>query len=78
MIVLEDVVERGDVGVVQSRDRPRFPLQSLPGLRAGRFLEGFQRDSALQAFVVREVDGTHRTRTQHALDLVGAEPARPA
>ena len=48
-------------------------LQSLLGIGAGRFREGFERDSALQALVVREVDGTHRTRTERALDLVRAE-----
>ena len=73
MFVLEHVVDRGDVAVVQAGDRARFPVQSLVGFGAGRFREGFERDPALQALVVREVDGAHGTGSERALDLVRAE-----
>ena len=71
MFVLEHVVDRGDVAVVQAGDRARFPVQSLVGFGAGRFREGFERDPALQALVVREVDGAHGTGSSARSILYG-------
>ena len=39
-----------------------LPVQSLLRFSARRFGEGFERDAAFEALVIREVDGTHGTR----------------
>ena len=35
-ILVADVVQRADVGMVQGRNRARFPVEALPGLRVFR------------------------------------------
>ena len=76
--MLEDVVDGGDIVVVQAGDCARFPVQSLVRFSAWRLGEGFERDAAFEALVIREVDGTHGTRTERALESCRGRAWRPA
>jgi hypothetical protein len=77
--VLSDVVNRADVGVIQSRGGAGFPLETLQGLAIGGKLVGeeFQSDGAAQARIFGLVDFAHAARADERDDLVGAEPLSP-
>ena len=74
-VLLADVVERADVGVVQAGDR--LPLAHEPALEVvvgrhvlGKDLDG---DGAVEAGVARPVYLTHPAHAKRGLDLVWSE-----
>ena len=74
-VLLPDVVERADVGMVQARDSLGFALEALGG-HATIGLAGEQqldRDFAIEAGVFREVHLAHATRSERGDYFVRAQ-----
>ena len=65
-VLLADVVNGADVGMVQRRSRLRLALKASEGLRiSGHFIrQKFERDKAVQARVFRFVNHTHTAAAQ--------------
>ena len=74
-ILLADIVNRADVGMVQGRGGLRFTLESRESLRiAGDILrQKFQRDEALEARVFGLVNDTHASAAELFDDAVVGE-----
>ncbi len=75
-VVLADVVDGGDVGVVPDPGSLRLLLEAaqavgVGGEGGGEDLDG---DVAAEAWVLRAVDLSHAARADGGEDLVGAEP----
>ncbi len=78
-VLLPDIVQSTDVGVIQRRDGPRFPLEADPEPGVARELrrEDFDRDVPRQTRIPREIDLAHPARADALDDLVGPEPGSP-
>ena len=74
-VLTSDVIQRTDVGMVQLRDRPGFPLEPLlPFWTVSEVRrEHFDGDGSIEARVDGFVDLTHPARTDGLGDLVVAE-----
>ena len=74
-IVLADVVERADVGVVQAGDGLRFPREARAAIRIGAQFCGqdLDGDCAVETGVAFLVDLAHAAGADSRLDLVGSE-----
>src|SRR4029453_17074408 len=75
--VRSDVVDDGDVGVIQDARGPSLLLEALEAIRVAReggreYLDG---DVAAQARIFRPVHLAHSPRADRRDDLVGSEPA---
>ena len=75
-LLVADVVQRADVGVVELGDGAGLALEAGAELRAGRQVGGqhLDRHVAAQAGVVGAVDLAHPARADRGDDLVRAEP----
>jgi hypothetical protein len=75
-VLLPDVVEGADVGMVELGDGPGLALEALPGLLvAGEGLgEDLEGDAPLEPRVAGAPHLAHAARTQRCLDLVRAQP----
>jgi hypothetical protein len=75
-IVRPEIVDRGDVGVVQAAGGLRLLLEAPQPVRVvgegGR--QDLDRDVALQALVARAIDLPHATGADDSHDLVRSEP----
>ena len=69
-VVGTDIVERADVGMVESRDCPRLALEPIAEL-LGRHLDG---DIATDPRVARAKDDAHAAGANLLDDFVGPEP----
>src|SRR2546428_7329780 len=71
-LVLADLVDRANIGMIQGGSCPRFTLKSLQRLMIGRELIGQELESnvAAQAQVFGLVDHTHAAATQLLQDTV--------
>ena len=71
-----ETVNRGDVGMVQRREKLRLPLEpGKPLLVLGElFWKNFNGDVASELGVPSTVDLAHTTRTDEGNDLVRTEP----
>ena len=67
--MVADVVERGDVGMVESGDGAGFALPALIELG----LDELKRHGAAQARVVGLIDHTHPALAERRKDLIGSE-----
>ena len=76
-LVLADVVQRADVGVVQAGDGPRFAREARAALSVGAQFcgEDLDGDRAVEAGVAGLVDLAHSARAD-AVDLVRTEAGR--
>jgi hypothetical protein len=72
---LSHVVERADVRMIQSGDRPRLAFQPLSQVRAFRQSrrKDLDRHHSIQAPVARAIDLAHPSRSDERRDLVGTE-----
>lgn len=74
-VLVSDVVEGADVGVVELRERRRLPLEALPPL--GAFSEVLSQnldgDRSLEPSVAGLVDLPHSTSSNESEDLVRAQ-----
>jgi hypothetical protein len=70
--LLADVVNRADVGMVESRGRLRFPLETGEGLRVSSHLIGqeLQGHEAMQSRVLGLIDHTHAATAELLHDAV--------
>ena len=70
--MLPDLVDGADIGMVESGGRPRFPLETVQGLRVLREVIGqkFQGDKAAKLYVLRLVDHAHPAAAQFLDDAV--------
>src|SRR6185369_2058032 len=74
-IMVTYVVESADVGMVQGRDRARFAVESLPGLRIfgktrGKNLDG---NDAVEPCIQSTIHLAHAASSKRRLNLVGSE-----
>src|SRR6185436_2459871 len=74
-LVLADVVQGADVGVIESADRLGLALEALAAIGIGcRFIrQDLDRDGAIEPAVLRPVDLTHPARAERRDDFVRAE-----
>ena len=74
-VLLADVEERADVGMVQAGHGPRFALEALAQVGVGREMLGqdLEGDGAVEPRVLRAVDLAHPARPEGGQDLVGPE-----
>ena len=74
-VVLADVVNGGDVGMVEDAGRARLLLEALQALRIAREGAGqdLDRDVAAEARIARAEDLSHPSRADGGEDLVGPE-----
>src|SRR5207253_1610501 len=74
-VLMPDVVERADVRMVQPRDRPRLPLETLAQRRARGELrrQDFDGDVAAEARVAGAIDLAHAAGAERRDDFVGTE-----
>jgi len=75
-VLMTDVVERADVGVVERRDRLRLALEAVAELRVLRELGGkdFDRDAAIESGITRAIHLAHATGSDRRDDFIWAEP----
>ena len=77
VVLLSDVINGDDVGVIQPSGGLGFLLESLDQFVAVRSIvinrDGFQCNGASDEFVVGFVDGSHGAASQFFLDLVAAD-----
>jgi hypothetical protein len=73
-VLVSDVVEGADVGVIELRERLRLPLEALPPLGApGEVLsQDFDGDRSLEPSVAGLVDLAHSTSSNESEDFVRA------
>src|SRR5277367_219136 len=71
-LVLSDVVDDADVGMIQRAGRASFAAKSVSGLRIPGGFRGqkFQSDEAAQICVLSFVDDTHATAPEFFEDVV--------
>ena len=74
-VLLADVVERADVGMVQPRDRSGLALEALSSLRlfGGVRRQDLDGHDAPHACVVRAIDLAHPSTAQEGDDLVRSQ-----
>ncbi len=74
-VLLPDVEQRADVGVIQLRDRARLALEPLAELRSGGDLRGqrLDGDAAIEPRVAGLVDLAHAAGAQRADDFIRTE-----
>ena len=74
-LLLADVIERADVGMIELRDDARFPMEALAELRVGGELVGldFDRDNPIQPRIARAIDLAHAAGGVKTLDPIRAE-----
>ena len=74
-VLLADVIELADVGVIERRNGARLALETFFGVAlVGKMLrQNLDGDGSLQAGVAGAVDLTHAAGADGRLDLVGAE-----
>src|SRR6516165_11937853 len=74
-VLLADVIQRADVGMIELRDRAGLAVESLAELRIGsqRGGEHFDRNDPIETGVARAVDLTHAASTKRCDDFVRAE-----
>ena len=72
---LLDVVDRGDVGVLERGERARFPLEANEPLRVGGkgWRQNLKRDLATELRIAGAIDLTHASRAEHPGDFEAAE-----
>ena len=72
LVTLADLVNRANVGVVESGSGSRFPSESLQGLGVLRQLIGqeFQRDEAAKLGVLGLIDHAHSAATELLHDAI--------
>ncbi len=77
-VVLDDVVNGGDLGVIEPGEHARFAAEALAGFLVGEHagLEHFDGDIALEFFVARAVDDAHAAGAELGDDAVAVEQAR--
>jgi hypothetical protein len=71
-VLLSDIMEGADVGMVQRRDGSGFAVETLPGVGIlGKLRrKNFDGNSAIQASVARAIDFTHAAGAYGRNDLV--------
>ena len=74
-ILAADIVQSADVGMVQRRNRARFPIEALLGLGVlgkmrGKNLDG---DSSIEPRVPRPIHLSHPARPERRLNLIWTE-----
>jgi hypothetical protein len=74
-VLMPDVVQRADVGMIQAGDGARFPLKALQrvGASRGSADENLNRDRPTEPRVTGSVDLAHATDANQLLDLVRAQ-----
>ena len=74
-ILVADVMQGTDIGVVQRRNSPRFALEALLGLEIRRKMrrQDLDRDGAIQARVARTIHLTHAACAKRRLNFIGSE-----
>jgi hypothetical protein len=74
-VLMPDVVERADVGIVQRGDRAGFAVESFApdGIACVILAEDFDRDGPIEAGVERLIDIAHAALAERRGDLIGAE-----
>ena len=74
-VVLADVVDRGDVGVIQDAGGPRLLLEAAQasGVLRERRRQHLDRDLAAEPRILRAVDLAHAPGADRVEDLVGPE-----
>ena len=74
-VLVADIVKDADVGVIEAGSRAGLPLEAGAdfGICGKLFGEHFDRDRAVEAAVLGEVDLAHPARAERAENLVGAE-----
>ena len=74
-LVLADVVERADVGVIEGADRLGLALEALApiGVRRRFVREDLDGDGAIEPAVLRAIDLAHAAGAEGRDDFVGAE-----
>ena len=77
--VLNEVVDRDDVGMHERAHQPRLARKATPDLRvAGEVrVNDLERDFALPSTIVRAVHGAHATRADQAIHGVHTADQRP-
>ena len=74
-ILVADVVERANVGMVQRRNGSSLAVKALPGFRILRKMrrKNLDGDGAVEASVERAIDLAHAARAQRRLNFVRTE-----
>ena len=74
-LLLADVVERADVGMIEPRDGTRFTFETLDSFASGQLghANDFQRDSAIETSVAGAVNLAHAARSKPFQDFEDAE-----
>jgi hypothetical protein len=73
-ILLADVVQRADVGMVEGGDGSCLAFEPLPVHRiVGELREDLDGDSALEPCISRTVNLSHSAHTEHGENLVGSQ-----
>ncbi len=74
-ILLADIVDRQDCGVLQPSDRVRFALEARVQLRIAREIgtDNLDRHKAVGARLIGLVDGRHATAADHFEQIIGAK-----
>ena len=74
-IAILEAVDRGDVGMLERRERPCFANESRDaiGIRIGFRRQDLDRHVSLEARVARPIHHAHAARTEPGLDLIRAD-----
>ncbi len=74
-VLFADIVKAANVGIVQSGDRPRFTLESVPkvALRGVLVADQFDGDSSSKPRIADSENLTHPSFAQNGFDLVRAD-----
>ena len=70
-----DIVDRADIGMIERRGRPRFPLETFQGLRrrTDPARQNFDGHDSFETRIPCPIHFAHSAGTQRADDFVGAE-----
>jgi hypothetical protein len=76
-VLLADVMERADVGMIQRGDGAGFAFKAFASLWVGSHVSGqdFDRHCAIQPRVARPIDFAHAARSDRSNYLVRSEPS---
>ena len=74
-VLVADVMQRADVGVIQRRNSAGFALEALPGIKIGGKMrrQDLDRDGAIQARVPGAIHLAHAASAQRRLNFIGPE-----
>ena len=74
-VLLADVVDRDDIGVIKRGRELRFTCEALSGIEVDVIRDELDGDDTAQAGIARAIDLPHSARAESADDLIRAEPS---